>query len=189
MPARKSRGRKPNATGRSNTDRFVRLPHLILNSCAYRSLSLKARCLLVELGMLYNGSNNGGIFLSVEDAKCRLGLGDHHTVTAAFNELQELGFITKTAEAHFHVKTSETSRARTWRLNWEAGPGRKGPSMDFLAHEAEPKTTARARMERGMRALKKFRKAKAEGKMPVVESTILTPDTHASGGGIHHVQS
>lgn len=42
MPARKSRGRKPNATGRSNTDRFVRLPHLILNSCAY-SCTMGAR--------------------------------------------------------------------------------------------------------------------------------------------------
>lgn len=130
----------------SNKDRW---------NCTVIAPDGKARCLLVKLGMLCNGSNNRHIYLSVEDAKCRLGLGGHHTVTATLNELQELGYITKTADSHFHVKTSETSRARTRRPSRKAGPGRKGPSMDFLTEEAGPKTAARARVESSTRRRKK----------------------------------
>ena len=67
MGKRRNRNRV-NATGRNNTSRFVRLDYRILNSNAYRSLSPNARSLLVELVMLYNGENNGSLYLSVRDA-------------------------------------------------------------------------------------------------------------------------
>jgi hypothetical protein len=70
----------------------VRLYRWELESAAYRSLSLRARCLLVELKALYNGSNNGELFLSVRDAVARLNTGTHQA-TAAFRELEDRGFI------------------------------------------------------------------------------------------------
>lgn len=164
-----------NAKGRNTTSRFTRLDHRILTSNAYRALSPNARSLLVELIMLYNGSNNGSLYLSVKDAAHRMGVADVNAARQAFADLERLGFIELTHDAHFHVKASERSRARCWRLTWEAGPGRKPPSWDFLEREAPPKSRERKRMERGQKALKKHRKAKASGNLPVLDSNTLTP--------------
>lgn len=164
-----------NATGRNNTSRFVRLDHRILNSNGYRSLAPNARSLLVELVMLYNGENNGSLYLSVRDAAHRMGVADLTAASRAFDDLMALGFVEMTQEAHFKVKASESSRARCWRITWEAGPGRKAPSWDFLTREPEPQTSARKRMERGLRALKAYRKAKDCGRLPVLDTDTLSP--------------
>jgi len=78
---------KPNAKGRRDTSRFVRLDYRLLHSPAYRSLTPNARSLLIELNMLYNGENNGSLYLGVQDAAYRMGLSDHHAASRAFDEL------------------------------------------------------------------------------------------------------
>jgi hypothetical protein len=168
---RKQRSKnKVNQTGRNHTTRFARLDHALLNSCAYRALTPTARALLVELAMLDNGANNGSLYLSIRDAGDRIGVVDLTAVRKAFDELQDLGFITMAEESHFHVKAAEKSRARCWRLAWLAGPGRKGPTMEYGTCQPEPGTKAHKRMERGMRALKSFRKARDSGRLPVLDS-------------------
>lgn len=162
-----------NATGRNNTSRFARLDYRILTSNAYRALSPNDRALLVELVMLYNGENNGSLYLSVRDAAHRMGIADLTAACRSFDTLQVLGFIQLAQDAYFHVKASDKSRARCWRLTWLAGPGRKSPSWEFLEREPEPQSTARKRMERGLRALKVFRRAMDNGKLPVLESDTL----------------
>jgi hypothetical protein len=164
------------ATGRVATSRFVRLDYCILNSNAYRALSPNARALLVELAMLYNGSNNGSLYLSVRDAAYRMGLADLTAATQAFSDLQELGFIEQTQEAYFSVKAADKSRARCWRLTWLAGPGRKGPTMTFQSCEPLPQTQARKRMERGQRVLKAYRKARDSGHLPVLDFETMVPN-------------
>ncbi|PEQ10654.1 hypothetical protein B2G71_20920 [Novosphingobium sp. PC22D] len=144
-----------------------------MNSPAYRALSLAARALLVELTMLENGENNGSLYLSIRDAAGRLGMSDLSAISSAFNELQDLGFIEVTEEASFHVKAADKSRARCWRLTWLAGPGRKGPTMAFMECQPEPGTKAHTRMERGLRALKAYRKDRDSGRLPVVDSDTL----------------
>ena len=171
----KRRRQKPNVTGRNNTCRFVMLEHRILHSNAGRALSPNARSLLVELVTLYNGENNGSVYLAVQDAAHRMGVADHHAASRAFDELQHLGFIQMTQDAHFKVKASDKSRARCWRLTWHSGPGRKAPSSEFMTREPEPRTPAHRRMERGLRALKAYRKAKDQGFLPVVDSTMIAP--------------
>lgn len=174
--AKKARNRnKPNATGRNPTSRFVRLDYRILNSNAYRSLTPNARSLLIEITMLYNGENNGSLYLSVRDAADRMGVVDTHAAKRALDELQSLGFVEMTQEAHFAVKASEASRARCWRLAWLIGPGRKLPSWEFYDREPDPQTPARKRMERGQRALKTYRKLRDQNKLPVVDSTTTPP--------------
>lgn len=172
MAKSRKRPQKPNATGRNNTSRFVRLDYRMLNSNAYRSLSPNARSLLIEVMMLFNGGNNGSLYLSVEDAAHRIGVADHHAASAAFKELQEMGFIEMTQDAYFWIKAAHTSRARTWRLTGEAGPGRKAPSCAYMVREPLLGTRARTRMERGLRALKRFRRDRSQGKLPVVDSTM-----------------
>lgn len=170
---RRNRRNRIDATGRSPTSRFARLDHAMLNSNAYRALSPNARSLLVELTMLDNGSNNGSLYLSVRDAAHRLGVADLTAASRAFDDLAALGFIEMTKDAHFKVKAADTSRARCWRLSWLPGPGRKPPTSDFMAREPEPKTQARKRMERGLRALKAYRKARDSNQLPVVDSDTV----------------
>ena len=167
---RKRNRNKPNQKGRNPTSRFARLDHRQLNSQSYRALSLAARCLLVELKMLYNGMNNGSLYLSIRDAAGRLGMADLTAVRSAFDELMGLGFIELTEEASFHVKAAEKSRARCWRLTDEPGPGRRGPSMTFMERQPQPGTKAYKRMERGMRVLKTYRRDRDSGRLPVLDS-------------------
>lgn len=174
MAKRRNRNRV-NATGRNHTSRFVRLDYRILNSNAYRSLSPNARSLLVELVMLYNGENNGSLYLSVRDAAHRMGVADLTAASRAFDDLVALGFLELAIEAHFTVKACETSRARCWRLTWEAGPGRKAPSSEFMEREPAPQSTARKRMDRGLRALKAYRRARDHGRIPVLDSDTINP--------------
>lgn len=162
-----------NAKGRSNTDRFARLPHRLMHSAAYRALTPNARSLLVELISMENGSNNGSLFLSVRDAADRMGVVDLMAATNAFDQLQELGFIEMTHDAHFKVKAGEHSRARCWRLTWLSGLDRKAPTWDFEQREPLPQSRDRKRMERGQRAIKTFRKARENGRLPVLDSETM----------------
>lgn len=121
--------------------------------------------------MLENGKNNGSIYLSLQDAADRMRVSDHHAASNAFDELQARGFIEKAADAHFAVKAGEKSRARTWRLAWLPGPGRKAPRWDFS--EPEPGTKEHRRMERGLKVLKRYRKGASQNRFPVVDSPML----------------
>lgn len=174
MSYRKDSGsRRQRAKGRSgHGDRFARLPHAVLESVAYRSLSCTARALLIELVSMENGRNNGiGLFLSVRDAADQLGLSDLTAASRAFKELEVMGLIAKTAEAHFAIKASAGSRARYWRLTWEAVAGRIGPTRDFETRKPLPRTRASKRSELGNAALRRWKRTSAN------ESAVLDFDT------------
>jgi hypothetical protein len=178
MARRKNR---PLANGRNPTSRFVRLDHRILKSAAYRSLGLAARALLVELAMMENGQNNGSLYLSVTDATDRLGLSERRVAMAAFDELEARGFIAMTKNSSFHVKAAASSRARCWRLTWQRYD-EKGPTNDWERAEPEAGSRDRKRMERGLRALKSYRRALSENRMPGVDFTPLNPISVEAGG-------
>ena len=66
MSHKRNRGRRIDATGRSKGGgHHVRLHRWELHHAGFRSLSIGARALLVELKALYIGNNNGALFLSV----------------------------------------------------------------------------------------------------------------------------
>jgi DNA-binding transcriptional ArsR family regulator len=91
--SRKSRGRKPDATGRSKgEEQYLPIPFSMSRSPAFRSLSGPALKVWVELRCRYNGANNGRLSLSFRQAAERLGLGKS-TVARAFKELVEKGFL------------------------------------------------------------------------------------------------
>jgi hypothetical protein len=170
-----TRGRNnPNATGRSKTSRFARLDHRVIESPAYRALSPNARALLVEFTRMDNASNNGALWLSVRDSAAHMGVANTKTASAALSELQDMGFIAMTKDAHFRVKTADTSRARCWRLTWLPIPKRQGPTNDY--QERQPITKlARKRMEAGLRALKAFKRMASHNQMPVGDLHTLPP--------------
>jgi len=84
--------RRPNKTGRGGESRHVRLHHWTMGTPAWRSLDPAGRALLVELYKLFNGTNNGALFLSVRDAAAALNVGKN-TAARAFRDLVNRGFI------------------------------------------------------------------------------------------------
>ena len=132
------RHRKPNKTGRNQDLKHVRLYGWLLRSSAYRSLSPYGRSLLVELYALYNGTNNGAVFLSVREAARRLGCAAG-TAEKALGELQDRGFIAISQRGGFNLKSRH---ATTWRLT-EYSVGDERPTKDFMSWIAPGETNTK----------------------------------------------
>ena len=97
------------ANGRSKGgDPYIRHFRWQLSCPAWKALSMTARCLEMELKAIYNGSNNGELFLSVREAANRLGIA-HNTASKAFKELEEKGFIIAKQKGHFKQKVRHAS--------------------------------------------------------------------------------
>jgi len=124
----KPRRAKVLANGRSvSFERHVRLHYWLLESAAYRSLSVGARSLLVELYALYNGGNNGLLFLSSRSAGERLRCSKSQA-HRWLGELQDRGFIRSQQRGSFTLKARH---ATTWVLT-EFGFGGQLPAKDFM---------------------------------------------------------
>ena len=134
--------RKPKRGRHGAVSKHVRLYRWELDSHAWRSLAPPARCLLVELKALYNGSNNGTLFLSVREAARRVGIGK--TLAArCFRDLLDRGFIQIARPGAFNTKAaSRRGDATAWLLT-EYPPGDElgVGSKDFMRWQP-PETTA-----------------------------------------------
>jgi hypothetical protein len=89
---------------------FVSLPHWLLKSPAWGSLSTQARAIYIEIMVLFNGGNNGRIALSTRDAAIRCNI-KRNTAMRAIDELTEKGFIECTRGSSFTAKRL----SREWR--------------------------------------------------------------------------
>lgn len=98
---------------------------------AYRSLKPPARALLVELYDLYNGQNNGELFLSVRKAARSIRVGNN-LATKAFRELEDKGFIRVSQKGSFNQKLPHATQ---WVLTEYPHAG-KPPSKDFMRWQA-----------------------------------------------------
>lgn len=134
--------RRANKTGRSvgGDGQHARLYRWELTSTAYRSLSVGARALLVELKALYNGNNNGDLFLSAREAGKRLNTSKSFAADR-FLELQDRGFIRPKEIGAFNTKAlAGSGKATSWVLTeFPIGNAAAG-SKDFMRWEpsAEP---------------------------------------------------
>ena len=114
--------------GSKNT--FVMLRHDMIDSPAYRSLSLKARAVYIEVLKRYNGFNNGGVALSCREAGEFCGIGKV-SASKAFDELVTKGFLKVGEDAAFNMKTR---KSRRWILTHEL-LGRQSPTNEWRAHK------------------------------------------------------
>jgi hypothetical protein len=168
--------RRANATGRNpnGVERKLIIRRSLMHSPQYSALSLTSRGLFLELQGMFNGTNNGTLFLSVKDAAARLGLSDLKPVTAAFNELMALGFLTEAIGASFSIKTAGVSKARAWtrnlidRVGLCAGPDEL-PPPDFKSLTKAQKS----RMEKRGRVLSNYLGNYQKGKFAVEDSSTL----------------
>lgn len=95
------RGRRTNATGRSEGEQYAALSYPLLRSPAWRSLSGAAVKVWIELRTRYGGANNGRLTLSLDEAARVLGLGKA-SVGRALSELQEKGLIVQTRKGQWY---------------------------------------------------------------------------------------
>jgi hypothetical protein len=98
----------------------------MMKTPAWQSLAIGPRQLLVELYNLYNGSNNGQLFLSVRDAAKRLHVTPN-TVSPWFGVLIETGFIKVAQRGTFSLKSRH---ATSWTLT-EFPLGDDLPTKEF----------------------------------------------------------
>ena len=111
MKPKKSQKMHPNGRSKGESKHTKNFAWQI-NSDAWKALSCTAKCLEMELKMLYNGINNGDLFLSVREAAKRLDVASN-TASKAFKELEEKGFIKVKQKGHFGYKIRH---ATSWIL-------------------------------------------------------------------------
>lgn len=87
--------RKPNKTGRDPNEHFLRLDRRLLETPAWRALSLAGKAVYPFVRLEWHGpkyNNNGKIRLSVRQAAEKAGIGIN-TAAKAFHDLQAKGFL------------------------------------------------------------------------------------------------
>jgi hypothetical protein len=136
------RGRKNAQNGRSKTEQYIYVPYGFLKSKAWHSLSGGAVKIFWELRIKYNGFNNGRLSLSCQNAADTLKLSKS-TVSRAFRELEDKGFIIKTTQgvfckglaSEYHISLVDDTPVKNWRY-WPDSP----PVLTGLVPPKYPKT-------------------------------------------------
>lgn len=90
---------------------FVALPHVVLDSPAYRALSHPARALLIEVARQFRGDDNGRMLLSRKYLGER-GWTSADVIQRAKSELLDAGFL------HVTVMGQRPNRAGWYALTW-----------------------------------------------------------------------
>jgi hypothetical protein len=87
--------RRKHAKGSRDQGGFVALPHVVIDSHAYRALSYPARALLIDLCRQYHGDDNGRLLASRKEL-AKLGWTSNDVIHRAKVELLNAGFIYET---------------------------------------------------------------------------------------------
>jgi hypothetical protein len=114
------------------------LDNYILASLAWRSLSLPARCTLIELLRIYNGTNNGQLGMAVRYLAERLNCSKD-TASRALNELEEKGFIRTQKVGVFGRPMGSEYNVTMRRNDVNSDP----PSNEFMRWKPDPSPTTR----------------------------------------------
>ena len=118
------------------TEQFFMVMRVVVDSQAWRNMSMGARVLYLSLKRRYwkDRHNNGRIFISQRDAAKELGRSTTQ-ITRWFRELQHYGFIVQTQRGS--LGTDGVGRAPHWRLT-EVGYHKELPTRDFLRWDGTP---------------------------------------------------
>ena len=129
------------ASGSGHHARFHRWE---VSTLAFRSLSIGARALLLELKMLYTGNNNGELFLSVRLAAERLHICKT-TAAKLFKELQDTGFIRPKVKGRLQ-RQGDARRRHSHYLDTHRVCARQRPANEgFRSLAAAASTLGRSR--------------------------------------------
>jgi len=132
---------KANRKGRSRGQfgRFVALPHYLLKSNAWRSLSTVERCAYLVVLERYDGRNNGRLAMSARVLGRELRIA-RATATRALRVLCENGFLEVVRSSSFACKVKRAAEYRVtyFRCDITGAPPSKAfarwqPKMHFTA--------------------------------------------------------
>ena len=132
MSKKRSKGtssRRRRLKGRSESGGFLALPHRVINSSKFLTLSPKAVKLLVDLAAQYKGHNNGDFSMAWKFMKAR-GWRSKQTLYAARDELIEKGFLMLTRQGGKH-------QCSLYAITWQPIDECKG-KLDVSATRVAP---------------------------------------------------
>ncbi len=89
------------------------IPHVVMDSEAYRHLTPNARAVLSEIVRKFNGYNNGKIGIGYREIANRLNRSDMHFILPAIIQLIEHGLLDVTAQQSWTDR-----RVREYRLTF-----------------------------------------------------------------------
>ena len=139
MARKRSGKRRVDRKGRSvgGDAHHARFYQWEIKSAAYRSLKAHARALLLELKALYNGSNNGELYMSVREAAKRVGCGKN-LASEMPDQLQDRGFIRPNEVGAFNLKAAAGGgKATSWILTEYAFGNATAGTKDFMHWKAD----------------------------------------------------
>jgi DNA-binding transcriptional regulator YhcF (GntR family) len=121
---------------RRSNRKFVQIFCDVIESPAYRSLSVYAVAALVQVCHRFNGANNGKISFSVREMAESLSTGPRQA-SSAFKELRERGFLVATTKGWFSTKHRH---ATEWRLTFQHC-NHQPPTKDYEKWQPEIQNT------------------------------------------------
>lgn len=149
---------RANRKGRTKSGpAFLQLFRYMLESEAWRSLSVQERAVYLEVARLYNGQNNGFLGLGVRGASEAANV-NKDTAAKAFARLVDLGFLECAQPGGFN---QNARRATEWRLTtYRCDRTHQLPSKGFIQWKPEnskqrPKRGADKSETRGHRGTQK----------------------------------
>ncbi len=92
-------------------DRYLALPHVVIDSPSYRALGYAARALLIDIARQYTGTNNGRLVACAKYLK-PMGWNSNDTVSRALVELKASGLLIETRMG------MRPNRAAWFALGW-----------------------------------------------------------------------
>lgn len=107
--------------------RFVGLPHWVMLHPAFRSASVRARALLFDVAMQYNGRNNGRLVAAAKALR-PLGWRSDDGIQKAKTELLALGLLVETR------KGAKPNRAAWYALSWRPLDSAEGFDLNPRAY-------------------------------------------------------
>lgn len=105
---------KPNGfkTGTREAGTFLAIPHSVIDSMAYRALSVHSRAFLIDVARQYNGRNNGSLLASRSHMK-PLGWKSSEMLTKCTRELLESRLL------YLTVMGRRPNRAAWYAVTWQ----------------------------------------------------------------------
>lgn len=134
--------RRSDKRGRSIGSPHVRLDHSVFHSAAFRALAPVERAMLFEITGLYNGHNNGELWVGLRDAAKLVGVADPETASRAIKALIDHGLLAVSSPGHFAIKARH---ATCYRITFLPTRG-AAPTNEYRDWQAEANSQAAARL-------------------------------------------
>ncbi|AGW92083.1 hypothetical protein N234_18777 [Ralstonia pickettii DTP0602] len=132
-----------------STERFIGIPHWVMQSAAYRSCPHPARSLLLDIVMQYNGRNNGSLVACDKYLK-PLGWLSSDVIARAKDKLLKCGLLVETR------KGQRPNKAAWYALGWRPLDVKDGMDINPRAyrtisqHEINTLTPSHGAKSRGI---------------------------------------